>query len=184
MFGMSMTEILVILVIALLFLGPEKLPEAAKTISKGIRDLRKQTRDFQDTIENDTQLGGAIRDIKSALRGDDLRRPPVRKKPPEVAAAAATVAAELPVAPAVDPAATAGAPDAPSPAATVAAELPVAPAIDPLAATADASSTSAGATAADDDAPAAEDARAAAASDEDAELAAMIRPATGAVGRT
>lgn len=82
MFGMGMTEILVILVVALLFLGPEKLPEAAKQLSKGIRDLRKQTREFQDTIESDTQIGGAIRDIKSALRGDELRRPPVRKVPP------------------------------------------------------------------------------------------------------
>ena len=69
MFGMGMNEILVILVVAMLFLGPEKLPDAAKTISKGIRDLRKQTREFQDTIENDTEIGGAIRDIKSALRG-------------------------------------------------------------------------------------------------------------------
>ena len=82
MFGMGMTEILVILVVAMLFLGPEKLPEAAKQLSRGIRDLRKQTREFQDTIESDTQIGGAIRDIKSALRGDELRRPPVRKVPP------------------------------------------------------------------------------------------------------
>ena len=81
MFGMGMTEILVILVVAMLFLGPDKLPEAAKTISKGIRDLRKQTREFTDTIENDTEIGGAIRDIKSALRGEEIRRPPVRKVP-------------------------------------------------------------------------------------------------------
>ena len=44
MFGMGMTEILVILVIAVIFLGPDKLPEAASKISKGIRDIRKQTR--------------------------------------------------------------------------------------------------------------------------------------------
>ena len=82
MFGMGMNEILVILVVAMLFLGPEKLPDAAKTISKGIRDLRKQTREFQDTIENDTEIGGAIRDIKSALRGEEMRRPAVKKPPP------------------------------------------------------------------------------------------------------
>lgn len=93
MFGMGMSEILVILLVAALFLGPEKLPDAATKISKGIRDLRRQTKDLQDTIENDTELGGAIRDLKSALRGDELRRPPVRKPPPSVAAVAASVAA-------------------------------------------------------------------------------------------
>jgi sec-independent protein translocase protein TatB len=79
MFGMGGSEILVILIVALLFLGPDKLPEAAKTISKGIRDLKKQTRVLQNQIENDEHIGGAIRDLKSALRGDELPvRPPVR----------------------------------------------------------------------------------------------------------
>ena len=41
MFGMGGSEILVILIIALIFLGPDKLPDAAKQISKGIRDLKK-----------------------------------------------------------------------------------------------------------------------------------------------
>lgn len=82
MFGMGMTEIMVILVIALIFLGPEKLPEAASKISKGIRDIRKQTRELTSTIENDTEIGASIRELKSALRGEDIRRPPVRKEPP------------------------------------------------------------------------------------------------------
>ena len=81
MFGMGGSEILVILIIALLFLGPEKLPDAAKQISKGIRDLKKQSRVLQQQIENDEHIGGAIRDLKSALRGEDL---PVRPKPKKV----------------------------------------------------------------------------------------------------
>jgi sec-independent protein translocase protein TatB len=96
MFGMGGTEILVILIVALLFLGPDKLPEAAKSISKGIRDLRKQTREFQETIEADEKIGGAIRDLKSALNGEEPRkvRPP-RPLPaatPEAAATASVVA--------------------------------------------------------------------------------------------
>lgn len=79
---MGGSEILVILIIALLFLGPDKLPDAAKQISKGIRDLKKQTRVLQETIENDEHIGGAIRDLKSALRGDEIpARPAVRKVP-------------------------------------------------------------------------------------------------------
>jgi sec-independent protein translocase protein TatB len=78
MFGMGGSEILVILIVALLFLGPDKLPEAAKQISKGIRDIKKQSRVLQQTIEDDEHIGGAIRDLKSALRGEEI---PVRPKP-------------------------------------------------------------------------------------------------------
>lgn len=78
MFGMGGTEILVILIVALLFLGPDKLPEAARSISKGIRDIKKQSRVLQRTIEDDEHIGGAIRDLKSALRGEDE---PIRPRP-------------------------------------------------------------------------------------------------------
>ena len=122
MFGMGGTEILVILVVAMIFLGPDKLPEAAAKLSKGIRDIRKQQRELTQTIENDTEIGGAIRELKSALRGDEIRRPPVRKQPPvpdvetPPAAAAETVAAEVPAAPAEDPAVAATGTDAEAPA--------------------------------------------------------------------
>lgn len=78
MFGMGGSEILVILIVALLFLGPDKLPEAAKQISKGIRDIKKQSRALQQTIEDDEHIGGAIRDLRSALRGEEI---PVRPRP-------------------------------------------------------------------------------------------------------
>jgi len=107
MFGMGGSEILVILIVALLFLGPDKLPDAAKQISKGIRDLKRHGRVLQETIENDENIGGALRDIKSALRGEDP--PPAPRKviqPPTPApivigeAAAATVTAGTEAAPA------------------------------------------------------------------------------------
>ena len=82
MFGMGGSEIIVILVIALIFLGPDKLPDATKQISKGIRDLRRATREIQSTIEADEHIGGALRDIKSALRGEDpAERPKVVRQP-------------------------------------------------------------------------------------------------------
>ncbi len=70
MFGIGMSELLVILVVALLFLGPDKLPDAAKKLSQGIREFRAQGRELQRTIQDDTELGEAVRDLKSALRGD------------------------------------------------------------------------------------------------------------------
>lgn len=129
MFGMGGTEILVILVVAMIFLGPEKLPEAAAKISKGIRDIRKQQRELTQTIENDSEIGGALRELKSALRGDEVRRPPVRKPPPapprgdadgisetgaviDAATADAALPASADAAPPVDAAPTEAAPEA------------------------------------------------------------------------
>ncbi len=85
MFGLGMGEILVIAVVALLVLGPERLPAAAKTLSKGIRDLRRQGRELREVIDVDTEVGGAFRDLNSALRGelpvDDEPAPTVAEQP-------------------------------------------------------------------------------------------------------
>src|SRR5262245_22876792 len=78
MFGLGMGELMVILVIALIFLGPQKLPEAAKALGKGIRELRRHTRDFEQTIEDDEELGATVKEIKSALRGDPEPYPRIK----------------------------------------------------------------------------------------------------------
>lgn len=78
-----MGEIVVILIVALLVLGPQKLPDAAKQIGKAIRELRKHTQNLQETIEQDEAIGGTVRELKSALRGDVLYQPPPAIKPPD-----------------------------------------------------------------------------------------------------
>jgi sec-independent protein translocase protein TatB len=83
MFGMGMGELLLILVVALLVVGPDKLPNAARAIGKGIRDFRKHTQDLQHTLEQDEKLGEAVRELKSALRDEPLRPPrPLPPRPP------------------------------------------------------------------------------------------------------
>ena len=41
MFGLGATELIIILVVALLIFGPGKLPEIGGALGKGIRDFRK-----------------------------------------------------------------------------------------------------------------------------------------------
>ena len=56
MFGMGMPEILLILAIALIVLGPKKLPEIAKSLGRGIAEFKKATRDFKQSVEVDNDF--------------------------------------------------------------------------------------------------------------------------------
>ena len=98
MFGMGMGELLLILVVALLVVGPDKLPDAAKKIGKGIRDFRRHTYDLQNTIEQDENLGAAVRELKSALRDEPIRPRPAPATAPRIPPAPPTP----PAAPAAD----------------------------------------------------------------------------------
>ena len=50
MFGLGIWEIAFILIIALLVLGPEKLPKVAKQLGRGMRELRKAASEFQTNL--------------------------------------------------------------------------------------------------------------------------------------
>ena len=53
MLGLSMTEVLIILALALLLLGPDQLPNLAKSLGKGLRELRKATDDIKGQFEQE-----------------------------------------------------------------------------------------------------------------------------------
>ena len=48
MFGIGMPELLMILGLALIVLGPKKLPELAKTLGKGLAEFRRATDELKD----------------------------------------------------------------------------------------------------------------------------------------
>ncbi len=53
MFGIGSTEILVILVVALLVLGPKKLPQIARTIGRAMGEFRRVSTEFQRTLNTE-----------------------------------------------------------------------------------------------------------------------------------
>jgi len=56
MFGMGFTEIVIIMVIAILFLGPDKLPGAMVDIAKFFRQMKKTVGTMKDTLEEEMNV--------------------------------------------------------------------------------------------------------------------------------
>ena len=50
MFGIGMPELRVILVVALLVLGPKRLPEMARSLGRGMAEFRRASNEFTRTL--------------------------------------------------------------------------------------------------------------------------------------
>jgi Tat protein translocase TatB subunit len=51
MFGLGLSEILVILAVALIIIGPKRLPEIARALGKGLAEFRRAANDFKYTLD-------------------------------------------------------------------------------------------------------------------------------------
>ncbi len=56
MFGIGGTELLVILVVALIVLGPKSVPNIARTLGRAMGEFRKVSTEFQRTLNTEIEL--------------------------------------------------------------------------------------------------------------------------------
>jgi len=56
MFGIGTTEVLLILAVALLVIGPSKLPDVARALGKGMAEFRRMSSDVKKTIDFESQM--------------------------------------------------------------------------------------------------------------------------------
>jgi len=82
MFGIGMPELLLILGLALIVLGPKKLPELAKTLGKGLAEFRRAT----DELKNEfRKMEHEVEDASTAAMLSDDPSLNTQEKPVEAA---------------------------------------------------------------------------------------------------
>ena len=70
MFGMGMPEIILILAIALIVIGPRKLPDLGRSLGRALREFRKATTEFKSSLNIDDDDLGAVRRSFSEINGN------------------------------------------------------------------------------------------------------------------
>lgn len=71
MFGMGFPELLLVLVIAFIVIGPEKLPHLARALGKGLHEIRRATEEVRTEIEKE---GRSIQEeLKKEESGDSKK---------------------------------------------------------------------------------------------------------------
>jgi sec-independent protein translocase protein TatB len=80
MFGIGMPEMLLILAIALIVIGPKKLPDLAKSLGRALREFKKATSELKESIE----LDGELKEAKKSFTNSFTDKKSASKNQPKV----------------------------------------------------------------------------------------------------
>jgi TatA/E family protein of Tat protein translocase len=97
MFGIGMPEMILILAVALIVIGPKKLPELAKSLGKAMGEFKKATSDLKESMQIDTELK-AVKTAFNDIGGDDLKESKGSAGDTDEKQANSTISDETPVA--------------------------------------------------------------------------------------
>lgn len=79
MFGLSMMEIIIIVIIALVVIGPKKLPDIAKSIGKGYGEFKRTFNDLKETVNVDVNSSSSSKPTDTYSRHEELKSDLVEK---------------------------------------------------------------------------------------------------------
>jgi len=93
MFGIGMQELIIIAIIALLVVGPKRLPDLAKSLGKGFSEFKKAAEDVTEGVKSSLQaddLQKEAEELKDSVAGNEKDADEKEKDPdskPETASA-------------------------------------------------------------------------------------------------
>lgn len=82
MFGIGMPELLLILAVALIVIGPKKLPDLARALGRGLSEFRKATDELKNTLNEESRTDRKPESLPSPAR--ETTPPPVTASNPYV----------------------------------------------------------------------------------------------------
>ncbi|MHB8709075.1 MAG: Sec-independent protein translocase protein TatB [Desulfuromonadales bacterium] len=89
MFGIGFPELLLIAVIALVVIGPQRLPDLARALGRGFAEFRRATDELKQTFEEETRAARS-QELRKKLLAEGKIRPPGSLDPYPVEANAET----------------------------------------------------------------------------------------------
>lgn len=86
MFGIGLPEMIVIMAVALIVVGPDKLPELARSLAKGIGELKKTMNQVKENLSEETKAITSVQEDLQKTAGkltENLLNDETRTWPPE-----------------------------------------------------------------------------------------------------
>ncbi|PKP12468.1 MAG: twin-arginine translocase subunit TatB [Bacteroidetes bacterium HGW-Bacteroidetes-3] len=90
MFDIGLSEIVIILIVALIVIGPKKLPEVARALGRGLAEFRRALDDVKEELKVD-EIRSQAEEMKDSLlygkgfNNEEEKPNPAEKSPPEQA---------------------------------------------------------------------------------------------------